>query len=188
MTNNTTYHSFRHSINTVHISVVFSFVFSSLIIFSSYVQYSVFYTLSLCIFSIVLSYRFQHLPYISLLSPVLSHCLLHSVSCNKCLQSPHLFLSIHTSVSIFCILVLYLLVLYILVLNLLCVISMCLLGPQLISISTIHLSSLFYILCPIHYLLFMYLSIFNSIIYQFSFLHVSLFSVWSVLPTFPGIL
>ena len=109
MTNNTTYHSFRHSINTVHISVVFSFVFSSLIIFSSHVQYSVFYTLSLCIFSIVLSYRFQHLPYISLLSPVLSHCLLHSVSYNKCLQSAHLFLSINTSVSIFCILVLYLL-------------------------------------------------------------------------------
>ena len=107
MTNNTTYHSFRHSINAVHISVVFSSVFSSLIIFSSHVQYSVFYTLSLCIFSIVLSYRFQHLPYISLLSPVLSHCLLHSVSYNRCLQSPHLFLSIHTSVSIFCILVLY---------------------------------------------------------------------------------
>ena len=142
MTNNTTYHSFRHSINTVHISVVFSFVFSSLIIFSSHVQYSVFYTLSLCIFSIVLSYRFQHLPYISLLSPVLSRCLLHSVSYNKCLQSAHLFLSIHTSVSIFCIsgsvssifwfcifniLVLHLLcsgsVFYILVLYLLCVIK-----------------------------------------------------------------
>ena len=170
-------------------------MFSSLIIFTSHVQYSVFYTLSLCIFSIVLSYRFQHLPYIhvSLLSPVLSHCLLHSVSYNKCLQSPHLFLSIHTSVSIFCILVLYLQyssssssIFWFSIFSV--SLNMCLLGPQLISISTILLSSLFYILCPIHYLLFMYLSIFNSIIYQFSFLHVSLFSVWSILPTFSGIL
>ena len=94
----------------------------------------------------------------------------------------YLLFTIQSLTPVFWFCIFYILVLYLLSLN------MCLLGPQLISISTIHLSSLFYILCPIHYLLFMYLSIFNSIIYQFSFLHVSLFSVWSVLPTFPGIL
>ena len=85
-----------------------------------------------------------------------------------CILGPvhYLLFIIQSLTPVFWFCIFYILVLYLLSLN------MCLLGPQLISISTIHLSSLFYILCPIHYLLFMYLSIFNSIIYQFSFLHV----------------
>ena len=71
--------------------------------------------------------------------------------------------SIHSLVSVSCILVLHLL----------CVIDMCLLDPQLISISTIHLSSLFYILCPIHYLLFMYLSSIQSSISSHLYMFLS---------------
>ena len=63
------------STNTVHISVVFLFLHYisigshsnsfyetnlNCLLLSNYVQYSVFYTLSLCVFSIGFSYRFQH--------------------------------------------------------------------------------------------------------------------------------
>ena len=166
MTINTTYHSLKHSINTVHISVVFLFLHYISIDSHSNSLYEtnlnclvlcLLYTQSLYLLYCVLL-QVSAFSYTPLLSPGLSHCLLHSyhtISVFRVL----IHFSIHNSVSvssIFWVCILYILVLYsIFWFSIFSVsLNMCLLGPPLISISTILLSSLFYILGPVYYLIF----------------------------------